>query len=66
MKRAPLPYSRIESIKQSPLNARLWCCQLDCGHDQWITAGSRPTRLTLRCSRCAALGAALDAKGEKL
>jgi hypothetical protein len=23
--------SRIESVKQSPLNPKQWCCQLDCG-----------------------------------
>ena len=44
--------SKIESIKQSPMNERRWCCQLDCGHDEWITANRRPTRKTLRCSRC--------------
>ena len=46
--------SRIESIKQSPLNAMRWCCQLDCGHDQWITARRRPTRQHLVCYTCAA------------
>ena len=44
--------SRIESVKQSPLNPHRWCCQLDCGHDQWVTARRRPTRRTLVCSRC--------------
>lgn len=44
--------SRIETVKQSPLNPKQWCCQLDCGHDQWITAKRRPTRHTLLCDRC--------------
>ena len=43
------------SVKQSPLNPKQWCCNLDCGHDQWITAKQRPTRKTLKCDRCAAI-----------
>lgn len=45
--------SRIESVKQSPMNALRWCCQLDCGHDEWVTAKRRPTRKTIKCSKCA-------------
>jgi hypothetical protein len=45
--------SRIENVKQSPMNGKRWCCQLDCGHDEWITATRRPTRTTLRCGKCA-------------
>lgn len=47
-----IPHSRIESVKQSPLNARRWCLQLDCGHDQWMTSARRPTRQTIRCAKC--------------
>lgn len=49
---APIPHSRIESVKQSPMNGQRWCLQLDCGHDEWVTAKKRPTRKTIRCSRC--------------
>lgn len=52
MKPAPIPHSRIESVKQSPMNALRWCLQLDCGHDEWINGKKRPTRQTIRCSRC--------------
>jgi hypothetical protein len=48
------PVMQIVSIKQSPLNGSQWCCQLDCGHDQWVTAKRRPTRKTLKCSQCEA------------
>lgn len=54
-----IPTSRIEAIRQSPMNPKQWCCQLDCGHDQWITAKSRPTRQTLRCDRCIAKAEAM-------
>jgi hypothetical protein len=49
----PIPHARIESVKQSPMNGQRWCLQLDCGHDEWVTAKSRPTRQSIRCSRCA-------------
>lgn len=44
--------SRIESVKQSPMNPLRWCLQLDCGHDEWVTSNSRPARKTQRCSKC--------------
>lgn len=44
--------SRVESVKQSPLNPRRWCLQLDCGHDEWVTANRRPQRIEQRCSKC--------------
>ena len=44
--------SRVESVKQSPLNERRWCLQLDCGHDTWVTAKRRPTAKTARCPKC--------------
>jgi len=45
--------SRILAVKQSPMNALRWCLQLDCGHDQWVTAKRRPTRVSIKCDRCA-------------
>lgn len=55
-----IPPSHIESVKVSPLNPHRWCCQLDCGHDEWVTAKRRPTRLTLVCSRCLAKAKGLE------
>jgi hypothetical protein len=49
-----MPPSKIQNVKQSPLNEKQWCCQLDCGHDQWVTSNRRPTRKTLVCDKCAA------------
>lgn len=36
-------------VTQSPMNAKRWCLDLDCGHEVWITAGKRPTRQTMKC-----------------
>lgn len=44
--------SKVIHVKQSPLNPQRWCCDLDCGHDQWVTAKKRPTRKTLACDKC--------------
>ena len=53
-KEAVVKASRVESIKQSSLVQVMWCCQLDCGHDQWISGKRRPTRKTLVCNKCRA------------
>ena len=47
-----VPKSSVESVKQSPMNALRWCLQLDCGHDEWVTAKRRPTRNTAPCGTC--------------
>lgn len=57
-----IPKSRVESVKQSPMNPRRWCLQLDCGHDEWITAQRRPQRMQHRCSMCAARARAIIAE----
>lgn len=44
--------SKVLVVRQSPMNAKQWLCQLDCGHDQYVTSKSRPTRQTLRCDKC--------------
>ena len=49
---ASIPASRVESVKQSPLNEKRWCLQLNCGHDAWITATKRPQRRMHVCPRC--------------
>lgn len=45
---------RILNVKQSPPNPLQWCCQLSCGHDQWVTAHRSPRRKFLYCDRCIA------------
>lgn len=30
---------------QSPLNKRQWLCELECGHEQWVTANRRPVKV---------------------
>ena len=52
MAKTRVPPSRIESVKQSPLNPSRWCLQLDCGHDTWTTAKRRPTRQSIVCPHC--------------
>lgn len=45
----------IIQVHQSPMNPHQWCCQLDCGHDKWITADNRPrqsAKKTIVCDRC--------------
>ena len=45
---------KVIRITRSPLNARRWCCDLDCGHEVWVTGNRRPTSETLSCPECAA------------
>jgi len=43
---------KIIRITRSPLNPQRWCADLECGHEEWLTAKKKPTRQTIRCSRC--------------
>ncbi len=47
-----IPHAKVEVVKQSPMNAIRWLLLLDCGHEEWVTAKRRPTRRTIRCSKC--------------
>lgn len=48
----PVLASRVESVRQSPLNERVWVLALDCGHDVSITANRRPQRKMIVCWKC--------------
>lgn len=46
-----LGVSEIRRATQSPLNPVRWCCDLSCGHEQWVTSKRRPKR-NLQCEDC--------------
>lgn len=55
-----IPKSRVEAVRDtglSHMNERRWLLQLDCGHDEWITANERPQREYQLCSKCVARAA---------
>ena len=35
---------------KSPMNAKQWCCDLECGHEQWVTSSRQPKRAV--CDTC--------------
>lgn len=35
---------------RSPLNKRQWLCELECGHEQWVTSARKPSKT--RCYEC--------------
>ena len=39
-------------ITQSPMNPSRWALDLECGHEAWMTAKSRPTRKFYSCLEC--------------
>jgi hypothetical protein len=43
--------SRIVKATQSPMNARRWLVELECGHETWITSHVRPRR-QVSCDEC--------------
>lgn len=46
------PTRAVTAVRQSPMNAQRWCCDLDCGHEVWITAKRRPISKKLACEKC--------------
>ena len=48
----PFPRQQVTRVVQSPMNPLRWALELDCGHDEWVTQKSRPTRNTAKCSTC--------------
>ncbi len=40
---------QVVRIDQSPMNAKRWCLELDCGHEVWITSTRRPTNKKFLC-----------------
>ena len=47
----------VRRVDQSPLNPKRWCITLSCGHEVWITAARKPTRMKAACERCTHLEA---------
>ena len=35
---------------RSPLNKRQWLCELECGHEQWVTSARKPSKVD--CYEC--------------
>ncbi len=41
--------AQVLRVTQSPMNPKQWCLDLNCGHEVWVTAKSRPSRKTMKC-----------------
>lgn len=41
---------RVVRADKSPMNAKRWCCELECGHETWVTRSSKPKRAA--CDKC--------------
>ena len=41
---------RVTSATQSPMNALRWSCELECGHEAWVTRTRKPKRAA--CGIC--------------
>lgn len=39
-------------VSPSPMNAKRWCMDLECGHEVWVT-GRKPKRAMENCTKCA-------------
>jgi hypothetical protein len=52
-------------VDRSPMNALRWCCELECGHEVWITSKRRPSRSRMKCSKCATQNAAGEPQPRK-
>lgn len=42
----------VQRADQSPMNPKRWCLTLSCGHEVWVTANRKPTRMKAECDRC--------------
>lgn len=40
---------KVVDARQSPMNERRWCLELECGHDLWVTAEKKPERKNATC-----------------
>jgi hypothetical protein len=41
---------RVLRADRSPMNAQRWCCELECGHEVWVTRTRKPKRAA--CGAC--------------
>lgn len=57
------PEREIIRADRSPLNRRVWCYELSCGHEVW-KSGRKITKKALPCEKClhAAEGFELDTR----
>lgn len=46
------PMKRVVRAYQSPMNPHRWCLELECGHEEWVTAQRRPRAKTAACYKC--------------
>ena len=35
---------RVLRTDRSPMNAKRWCCELECGHEVWVTRDRAPKK----------------------
>ena len=47
-----LAKKKVVRIDRSPLNPRVWCLELSCGHDFYTTATQKPRRKENICEKC--------------
>lgn len=41
-------------IDRSPMNEKIWCIQLECNHDVFVTSKHKPSRKRMHCEKCQA------------
>lgn len=39
-------------VTQSPMNAKQWCVDLECGHEIWVTSNRKPKKQSYPCEKC--------------
>lgn len=42
----------VQRVDRSPMNPYRWCLELSCGHEVWVTAKRKPTRMKAVCPEC--------------
>lgn len=49
---AKQPRQKVVHTHRSPMNVKRWVLTLLCGHTEWVTSNSYPTRKTATCHHC--------------
>ena len=44
--------ANVNRVTQLPMTTKLWCLELDCGHDRWVISKSKPKRKIAKCGVC--------------
>lgn len=42
----------IQRIDRSPMNPKVWCVQLSCGHDEYVYRKPRSDKMKMECTKC--------------